>query len=384
MVQPKTQARPLKNADGKKESLYQSRLAEEAAALAAASKVEAPPDDMSSKFKQWRQEMLEAISDPPVAPAAEPMPATIADVAGQPQLRERLRRKKSKRRLLVAVPFLAACLYAGFYLLRLDAVVPQIAARLPWPAAYVAGDFIWLDELKQESALVKELNPTADSEALALQHLVEVKLVDKRFKEYQLTLPTGALQEELNRLTRNFGSADAFQAYLQATYGLEVKNFSQRVLLPLLKRVMLQQYLNNDPRAAADAEAKGRGLRERIEKKELSFEQAAEQASDDPLSASQGGSLGWFTWGTMVPEFELALRSLELGEISQPVRTDFGYHLIRLDEVDGKIPTKSEELSELGTVRASHILFKVVDFEPWLQAQKLSARKIYLVPLKNS
>ena len=59
----------------------------------------------------------------------------------------------------------------------------------------------------------------------------------------------------------------------------------------------------------------------------MSFEEAAQKYSKCP-SAAQGGSLGSFTRGRMVPEFEEAAFQLKVGEISEPVKTQFGYHLI--------------------------------------------------------
>ena len=64
-----------------------------------------------------------------------------------------------------------------------------------------------------------------------------------------------------------------------------------------------------------------------------SFEDLAKQYSDDPGSAAQGGDLGWAETGLFVPEFESALFSMNVGEVSAPVKTDFGYHLIRMDDV---------------------------------------------------
>jgi protein-export membrane protein SecD len=62
------------------------------------------------------------------------------------------------------------------------------------------------------------------------------------------------------------------------------------------------------------------------------FAALAEQNSDDASNASDGGSLGWFGEGAMVPEFEEAVMSLGVGEISEPVLTDFGYHLVLKDD----------------------------------------------------
>ena len=63
------------------------------------------------------------------------------------------------------------------------------------------------------------------------------------------------------------------------------------------------------------------------------FETVATEVSDDTGSATAGGSLGCNPGGRFVPEFEEALVALSPGEVSQPVQTQFGYHLIRLDSV---------------------------------------------------
>lgn len=64
-----------------------------------------------------------------------------------------------------------------------------------------------------------------------------------------------------------------------------------------------------------------------------SFADLASEYSEDPGSAQNGGSLGAMTQGAFVPEFEAALWALREGEISEPVRTDFGYHLISLNSI---------------------------------------------------
>ena len=63
------------------------------------------------------------------------------------------------------------------------------------------------------------------------------------------------------------------------------------------------------------------------------FAKLAEENSDDPGSAKQGGDLGFFTKGTMDPAFDAAVFSLKKGELSEPVKSAFGYHIIRLDDI---------------------------------------------------
>lgn len=63
----------------------------------------------------------------------------------------------------------------------------------------------------------------------------------------------------------------------------------------------------------------------------LDFAEAAKKYSLDP-SKDNGGSLGTFPKGVMVPEFQEGLDKLSIGEVSKPVKSQFGYHLIKLDD----------------------------------------------------
>jgi peptidyl-prolyl cis-trans isomerase SurA len=89
-------------------------------------------------------------------------------------------------------------------------------------------------------------------------------------------------------------------------------------------------------------------LRERIAQGE-DFAVLARAHSQDPGSGSQGGDLGWVTPGQMVPEFEQAMNELAIGEVSQPVQSRFGWHLIQVqyrreqDETDDYRRTRARE-----------------------------------------
>lgn len=90
----------------------------------------------------------------------------------------------------------------------------------------------------------------------------------------------------------------------------------------------------NGDEDAAPALARITEIRERIVNGE-SFADMARELSEDPGSASEGGSLGEVERGVMVPTFEAALFSLEVDQLSQPVKTPFGWHLIKLRSISG-------------------------------------------------
>jgi len=76
-------------------------------------------------------------------------------------------------------------------------------------------------------------------------------------------------------------------------------------------------------------------LRKRILNKKNTFEELATQYSQDPGSKTSGGSLGFVRRGSLVTPFEAAAFTLGPGEISRPVKTEFGYHIIETQEVRG-------------------------------------------------
>ena len=86
----------------------------------------------------------------------------------------------------------------------------------------------------------------------------------------------------------------------------------------------------------------------------LDFAKAAEKYSKDP-SAMNGGALGSFPKGVMVKEFQEGLDSIEIGEISKPVKTEFGYHLIKLDD---KSETQSSFEQSKEQVKSTYEMLK--------------------------
>ena len=114
-----------------------------------------------------------------------------------------------------------------------------------------------------------------------------------------------------------------------------------------------------DGKVSAAADAAARKKAEDILKKlraGANFEELAKKESDDKASAINGGSLGFFQRGSMVPEFEKAAFSLNKGQISDLVKTQYGYHIIRVDDKH-----------QAGTPSIEQVKEKI---EPFLKQQK--------------
>ena len=110
---------------------------------------------------------------------------------------------------------------------------------------------------------------------------------------------------------------------LQALYQKEIANLAeQRRAAHILIEV-------NDKVSDAQAKAKIEDIQQRLAKGE-SFEALAKEFSQDPGSAANGGDLGFAGPGVYDPTFETAVYALKKDQVSEPVRTSFGYHLIKL------------------------------------------------------
>jgi peptidyl-prolyl cis-trans isomerase D len=112
-----------------------------------------------------------------------------------------------------------------------------------------------------------------------------------------------------------------------------------------VRHILIQ--LPQDADAAADEAAlqKTRDAIKRIQGGEA-FADVAKELSDDPGSAASGGDLGLFGRGIMTPAFEDVAFSLPPGELSEPVKSPFGYHVIEVLEIEPEVATPLEEVRD--------------------------------------
>lgn len=123
------------------------------------------------------------------------------------------------------------------------------------------------------------------------------------------------------------------------------------------KRVRAQHILIRVDEDAPEAEAKAAEEKILAAKKEIEegadFGEVAQRVSEDEGTKVKGGDLGMFGPGSMVKPFEDAAMALEIGQISEPVRSRFGYHLIKVNEIE---PPSEKALEEVQDQLARELL----------------------------
>jgi len=174
---------------------------------------------------------------------------------------------------------------------------------------------------------------------------------------------------------------------LKKQYTAIVSNMTMRAKAPKPERVRASHILVMPKDGKSDEDAKKEidslhALLKGLKGAELKakFAELAKEKSDCP-SKGKGGDLGAFHHGQMVPEFDKAAFSLAAGQMSEPVKTKFGWHIILVTE---KIPAKTPTAEEVEET-ISRQKPKVADVENWMKRQTMQKKfETYLRNLRKA
>ena len=187
----------------------------------------------------------------------------------------------------------------------------------------------------------------------ALASMVQQALVFQYAKDHNITVSDAEVQAKLDEIASHF-PAGQFESMLKAQ-GMTMDDAKKLVRENLLTKKAVDQNITvtdaqvNDYLKAqhlsigAPAQVRARHILVKTQAQALQIEAQlqkgadfatlAKQYSTDPGSKDKGGELGWFGPGQMVPAFQKVAFSLKPGQISQPVQTPFGWHIIQVEEV---------------------------------------------------
>jgi peptidyl-prolyl cis-trans isomerase SurA len=255
--------------------------------------------------------------------------------------------------------------------------------------AVVGGEYVLLSEVEEQYALLQSQNtgPLPENARCAvLDQILTSKLLLNQAKLDSIEVGEGEVEEQLNArieriLTYMGGDVSQFEEYYgqsitqtkdQFREDLRSQLLADRMRGSVIRQVKVtpsevKQFFSNIPRDSlpyfnaeveigeivyqpkpSDAEldrvqTQLAGIRERIVEGGEDFATLAKQYSMDG-SRNAGGDLGWAPRGRYVPEFEAAAYNLEPGEVSDVIETQFGYHVLKLEERRGS------------SIRVRHIL----------------------------
>jgi foldase protein PrsA len=193
-----------------------------------------------------------------------------------------------------------------------------------------------------------------------LDRLVEDRLVADEAKKLKVSLTNKELNDSYADLIKSNGGDKSFAEVLKKYYGLTPEEFKDEIYKSRLLRQKVSDKFSSDDTVNQDAKKKAEEVLAKVKAGE-DFATLAKQYSQDS-TASNGGDLGYFAKGKMVPEFEKAAFAMKAGEVSGLVKTVYGYHIIKVTDVKGE------------EIRASHILIKTQDFNAWLDTEKAKAK----------
>lgn len=228
--------------------------------------------------------------------------------------------------------------------------------------ASVDGEKITKDDLYE--VLVQASGPDA------VEALIDEKIVELEIKKADIKVSDEEVQKEIDNFKENAGGEEAFKAALEQG-GITEKDFEEDIIQYLSIRKLMEplvEVTDKDVKAYFEENKETYDIPEQVDARHIlvedeklandlhkqlkdgaDFAELAQEHSTDG-SAAMGGDLGFFTRGEMVPEFEDKAFSMKVGDISEPVKSDFGYHLIEVldktDAAEAKLADHKEEIKE--------------------------------------
>ncbi|HPE68687.1 MAG TPA: peptidylprolyl isomerase [Thermotogota bacterium] len=211
------------------------------------------------------------------------------------------------------------------------------------------------------------ITPSAQTVAQRVDELIGTRLEDASYKSAVIS---------------QFGTVEAFKEYLSRPIKIELTNQLVRDSVAKPTMQQMEEYFNENKETLQKENEQVKAAHILVETREeandilaqiqagtLSFDDAASSFSLDESNKGSGGDLGWFKRDQMVPEFEQAAFNAPVGELVGPVQTEFGYHLIRVDEKQ-VFDTFQDFLDQVDLYQQTATTLQASLFRDWLDAYK--------------
>jgi len=240
---------------------------------------------------------------------------------------------------------------AGILALLLTAAGPLYAQDKDPVLAKVSGVDIHQSDLavaEAEAGQIPPMSPDAKKDYL-VQFMADVILVSKAAEakkvgetdDFKRKMEFERRKLLMSDLMQSVGKAALTDAAMHKVYEDAIKQLGTEQ--EVHARHILVRAPAGDEKADKAAKAKIEAVIARLNKGE-DFAKIAKEVTEDPSGKANGGDLGYFTKQQMVPEFSEVAFKLDKGQISAPVKTQFGWHVIKVEDKRVKPPPKFEEV----------------------------------------
>jgi foldase protein PrsA len=215
----------------------------------------------------------------------------------------------------------------------------------------------------------------------ALENLITYELVNQEAQKQGVAVTDADLDRELNVIKKSMGGEEAFKQALQQ-YKMSVDDLHTDLQQQAQLRKLLSSKINitdediknyyDQNKASFSTPEQVRASHILVETKEeadailkqlkegADFATLAKEKSQDPGSKDNGGDLDFFGKGVMDPAFEEAAFSLKVGELSEPVKSSFGYHIIKVtDRKEASAPTLEEKKADITDKLTSEKIYQL-------------------------
>lgn len=255
-----------------------------------------------------------------------------------------------------------------------SAFFPRMMVALHAPAASVDGTLItWHDMNVDSEALSKYLSKagapvteyTGDTFRTRVLHRQMLTIASEKIaEELGVAVTDEQLSTELDEIAAAGGGKEKVTTDIKENFGWSYEQYRDHVVRSMLVLQELQKKLLADDNFIGPSRTQAEAALAEV-KSGKDFAAVAKEVSQDS-SAAQGGDLGFMKPGQTVPEFDAALFTMKKGEVSGLIKTQFGYHIIKIEEI------KKDRAGKTTEVHARHILVKfpsVVEYvQKWLDA----------------
>lgn len=218
-----------------------------------------------------------------------------------------------------------------------------------------------------KSELYDEL--VSQNGAQVLDILIADKIMQLEVEKQEINITDEQIEAGVEEMKGFYGSDDALNKELE-TYGITLDDVKNNIKSNLQIEMLLESYIDitdeeiseffeaNKASFGQEEQVKASHILVATEEEALDikakldagedFAELAKEYSTDNTNSEQGGALGYFAESKMVGEFSDAAFSLGIDEISDPVKTNFGYHIIRVeDKLEEKVPVLDENIDEI-------------------------------------